>query len=246
MSIKFINKGRGKTKLLDETKFQSSRFTTFNIHDFDTSEMTSFTSFLTNCKQLINADCSNFINSSIENNCGSMFSGCTALTSVDFSNNTTTNTLNIIGMFNGCTSLTSVDFTNSSFASLSLSNTFKNCKLLTEIDLSNITLSNTATSATSAVANMFDGCSALITVDIGHLDLSNYTFTTSTNEVIKGCTNLSNASLNSILKALSTSGVNIPAYKTLQKAGFTEEQANIAVTLSNWQLCVNAGWTTGY
>ena len=35
-------------------------------------------------------------------------------------------------------------------------------------------------------------------------------------------------------------------YKKLKDIGLSRTQAQTCTTLSNWQACVNAGWTTGY
>ena len=59
------------------------------------------------------------------------------------------------------------------------------------------------------------------------------------------CPSLSNDSMNSIMKALSTSNV-YNATKTLNNIGFSSTQAQICTGLSNWSLLQAKGWTTGY
>lgn len=71
--------------------------------------------------------------------CGSMFSGCTGLTSADLSSLTT------VGGISACT------------------NMFSDCTGLTSADMSSLT----TLTASSAFSSMFSGCTSLVTVYIG-------------------------------------------------------------------------------
>ena len=71
-------------------------------------------------------------------NMGSMFSGCSALTSLDVSNFNTQNVKNMNGMFCDCSNLTSLDLTNFNTAKVTdMHFMFKGCSALTSLDLTN-------------------------------------------------------------------------------------------------------------
>ena len=95
-------------------------------------------------------------------NMGSMFSGCSALTSLDVSNFNTQNVKNMNGMFCDCSNLTSLDLTNFNTAKVTnMGNMFLGCSNLTSLDLTNF---NTA--KVTDMHYMFKGCSALTSLDL--------------------------------------------------------------------------------
>ena len=95
-------------------------------------------------------------------NMGSMFSGCSALTSLDVSNFNTQNVKNMNGMFCDCSNLTSLDLTNFNTAKVTnMGNMFLGCPNLTSLDLTNF---NTA--KVTDMHFMFKGCSALTSLDL--------------------------------------------------------------------------------
>ena len=95
-------------------------------------------------------------------NMGSMFSGCSALTSLDVSNFNTQNVKNMNGMFCDCSNLTSLDLTNFNTAKVTnMGNMFLGCSNLTSLDLTNF---NTA--KVTDMHFMFKGCSALTSLDL--------------------------------------------------------------------------------
>ena len=95
-------------------------------------------------------------------NMGSMFSGCSALTSLDVSNFNTQNVKNMNGMFCDCSNLTSLDLTNFNTAEVTnMGNMFLGCSNLTSLDLTNF---NTA--KVTDMHFMFKGCSALTSLDL--------------------------------------------------------------------------------
>lgn len=95
---------------------------------------------------------------------------------------------------------------------------------------------------TSAVslANMFAGC-----LKLKDIKLINTQNVTNMGNMFSLCTELTNESLNNIL-AMCISATSYTGTKTLDYLGLTSTQATTCTTLSNWQACVNAGWTTGY
>ena len=106
------------------------------------------------------------------------------------------------------------------------------------------TLPQFDTKRVKSFQNLVSGCPNLKNVPV--LDTTCTTLQTSAfNQPFKNCPNLTNESLNNIMKMC----INATAYtgtKTLAYAGLSQEQANICMTLSNYQDFVNAGWTTGY
>lgn len=89
---------------------------------------------------------------------------------------------------------------------------------------------------------MFYGCSSLIT--ISEFDTSGLSSLTDT---FTGCNNLSDESLNNILK-MCTNAIWITTlyYKSLKIVGLSQEQAERCKALPNYQAFLDAGWTTGY
>ena len=167
------------------------------------------------------------------------FNGST-FTSIDISGIDTSNVTNMSGMFMNCSRVTSINFSGIDTSNVTnMSGMFMNCSRVTSINFSGIDTSNVTN-----MSNFFNNCTALTSIDISQFDLSKVTGS-NLGCIFYNCTNLNNTSLNSILKALSTSNVS-SYYKKLSQCELTREQAEICVTLSNWSLCENAGWTTGY
>ena len=92
----------------------------------------------------VNADSSN------------MFNGLNDITSIDFDKYFDTDTVtNMASMFSGCSALTSIDLsTFDTSAVADMSSMFKDCSSLSLLNLNNFN-----TSAVTTMANMFDGCS---------------------------------------------------------------------------------------
>ena len=86
---------------------------------------------------------------------------------------------------------------------------------------------------------VFDGCTSLETIPL--LDTSN---TNNMSGIFRGCTNLSDESLNNILQ-MCINATKI-SNKTLSNLGLTSSQADKCKTLSNYSAFTSAGWTTGY
>ena len=220
------------------------------IPNLDTSNATDMSGMFYKCSSLTTIPT---LNTSNVKQIASMFQGCTSLTSLPITN--LGNATNISGICRDCSSLTEIpqfdtskvtEFRNaflgcSSITSLPLFNTssvtnmgsaFSNCSNLTEIpqfDTSNVT----------NMSNMFNGDTNLVTIPI--LNTSKATC----NNMIENCPNLSDESLNNVLYMLANSATS-SSYKTLKRAGFSNEQATTCTTLSNWAACEEAGWITGY
>ena len=118
---------------------------------------------------------------------------------------------------------------------------FNGCTALTSVTFGNIDTTNNG-----SISSMFRNCTNLQDIDWGTFTLTNIHGSTTFNRFFDGCSNLSNNTLNGFLALIPTSGINSSNVKKLSNFGLTQTQAETCETLSNWQACVNAGWTTGY
>ena len=102
---------------------------------------------------------------------GSMFYGCSALTSLNLSSFNTSNVTNMVAMFARCSALTSLDLKNFNTSNVTnMSDMFDGCKALTSLDLSNFNTSNV-----TKMEAMFAHCSALTSLDLKNFNTSNVT-----------------------------------------------------------------------
>lgn len=145
---------------------------------FDYNDKTWMDEMFINCKNM--TECPEITTAPIR--CGSMFEGCSSLTTVNLFN--TSNCSWFVGMFSGCTSLTTVPKFN--ISKMYADNTgpvitrmFNGCSSLTTVDINfnNIT----------AMSDTFYGCSSL--TDLCAINCSKVT---STSNAFKGCYNLVN------------------------------------------------------
>ena len=129
---------------------------------FANARPTSCYLWFANCFYLTEIEGIENLNTEKVTNMGSMFSGCSALTSLDVSNFNTQNVKNMNGMFCDCSNLTSLDLTNFNTAKVTnMGNMFLGCSNLTSLDLTNF---NTA--KVTDMHYMFKGCSALTSLDL--------------------------------------------------------------------------------
>ena len=90
----------------------------------------------------------------------SMFSGCSALTSLDVSNFNTQNVEDMSIMFESCSALSSLDLSKFNTANVkNMEDMFKECRKLSLLDLSNFN-----TERVKDMSSMFSGCSTLQTI----------------------------------------------------------------------------------
>lgn len=90
---------------------------------------------------------------------------------------------------------------------------------------------------------MFYSCNTLKDLNVSDFDISKVT---NMLNMFANCSILSNESLNSILKMLSTVNALSSSNRTFKYLGLTQSQSNKGKTLSNWSLAEAAGWKTGY
>ena len=250
-------KGDG-TPLIDTSQLtdMSSLFNSFanltTIPLLNTSKATSMKYMFGNCYALVTIP---LLDTSNVADMKSMFSGCSKLTEIPLLN--TGKVKNMNNMFYFCRLLTTIPLLNTSQVT-DMGNMFSSCpNLITipQLDTSNVTNMNSMflhcyglksvpqlnTNKVTNTNSMFTGCRDL--VDLPQFDLSNVT---NINNMFDTGSSLSDDSLNNILASVVTATKLESRFKTLDNIGLTKEQATKCTTLSNWQACVSAGWTTGY
>lgn len=145
------------------------------------------------------------------------------------------NTSNVTTMFqaflaSNLTDLANIDTSNV----IDFSYAFRGCKFesFPQLNTSNATGNN----------YMFVECSNLKNLPVLNFkSINNLGF----NNTYSNCTSLTDESLNNILASLITA-TSYGGTKTLAFIGLDSTQATTCTTLSNWQACVDAGWSTGY
>ena len=104
-------------------------------------------------------------------NCASMFSNCSSLTSLDLSSFDTSKVTNMNSMFSGCSLLTSLDLRSFNTSNvMSMSYMFSGCSSLTSLDLSSFDTHNVTN-----IWSMFSDCTSLISLDLSNSDMSKVT-----------------------------------------------------------------------
>ena len=117
-----------------------------------------------------------------------MFSGCSALTSLDLSKFDTQNVTDMRFMFSDCSSLTSLDLSNFDTQSVKKMNyMFSGCSKLTLLNLSKFNTQNV-----TGMYGMFSGCSGLTSLDLSNFNTQNVTGMTS---MFSGCSGLTSLDL---------------------------------------------------
>ena len=135
------------------------------------------------CSNITEIDFSEF-NSSYIIDMIYMFQGCSSLTSINFENFDTSKVTQMRSLFGGCVSLTSLNLSNFKTPQVNwISNLFENCISLTSIDLSSFDTSNVF-----YMDNMFNSCSRLEYVNIQNF-IANYDFDVYYREMFIGTPN---------------------------------------------------------
>ena len=117
-----------------------------------------------------------------------MFSGCSALTSLDLSKFDTQNVTDMRFMFSDCSSLTSLDLSNFDTQSVKkMDYMFSGCSKLTLLNLSKFNTQNV-----TGMYGMFSGCSGLTSLDLSNFNTQNVTGMTS---MFSGCSGLTSLDL---------------------------------------------------
>ena len=156
------------------------------IENLITDEVTTMKEMFSGCSALTSINMSNF-NTENVTTMEEMFFGCSALTSINVSNFNTENMTTMKGMFNNCKALVSLDLSSFNTANVTdMCAMFLGCAALTTLDVSTV---NTA--KVTDMEYMFSGCSALTTIYCDN-DWNSGTVNYS-NDMFIGCTSLTGA-----------------------------------------------------
>ena len=150
---------------------------------FKTYAPTSLREFFKNCKALETISGLENLNTANVTDMNYMFSGCSALTSLDLKNFKTARVKHMYYMFSGCSALTSLDLKNFNTENVTdMYNMFDGCSDLTSLDLTNFN-----TTKVTNMSNMFSFCSALTSLDLTNFSTANVE---RMQEMFKGCSTL--------------------------------------------------------
>ena len=94
-------------------------------------------------------------------------------------------------------------------------------------------------------STMFANCTNLRNVPVFDYKKESLGYRPSVENMFGSCPNLTNESLNNIMGGF-IGRTPQGSTKTLKMLGLSQAQAEICITLSNWQALLEAGWTTGY
>ena len=159
------------------------------LDNLNTENVTNMNSMFSGCSALTTLDLLN-LNTEKVTKMSFMFDGCKALTSLDLSNFNTENVTNMSWMFRNCSALTTLDVTG--FNTEKVTNMglmFAGCSALTKLDVSNFNTKNVA-----KMNSMFAGCSALTSLDVSGFNTANVT---DMGYMFKGCSALTSLDVSS-------------------------------------------------
>ena len=112
------------------------------------------------CKNLTTIEGIEYLNTENVTSMSLMFSGCSALTTLNLSNFDTQSVTNMTGMFSDCRALTTLDVSNFNTQNVTdMSYMFFNCSAITTLDIANFDTKNV-----TDMSYMFYNCSALKTI----------------------------------------------------------------------------------
>ena len=132
------------------------------INNLNTTQVKTMGSMFNGCSSLTSLDLSGFDTSNVTD-MSFMFNYCSRLTSLDLSGCNMSNVMSMSSMFRGCISLTSLDLSGCNTSNVTnMEEMFYNCESLTGLDLSGFNTSNVTN-----MRGMFDGCSSLTTIYVG-------------------------------------------------------------------------------
>ena len=201
------------------------------------------------------------------NNCYNMFSECSSITEIDFSNFDTSLVISMSSMFENCLSLTSLDLSNFNTSLVTEMNCmFWNCLSLTSLNLSNfntslvidmncmffncssitsLNLSSFETSLVTVMTGMFCNCSSLTSLDLSNFDTSQVT---EIYGMFCGCSSLTSLDLSSFNTSQVTSAIGL-----FSSCSFLilldSDDFNISQALDNFEFmdsCINLEYINIY
>ena len=178
----WIEKKDDITKVVFDASFANARptscfswFQDFNkleqiegIENLNTTNVTEMGSMFYGCSQLTSLDVTHFNTANVVH-MTNMFVNCSSLASLDVTHFNTENVANMGSMFYGCSSLASLDVTHFNTENVvNMGSMFYGCSSLTSLDVTHFNTENVAN-----MGSMFDGCSSLTSLDVTHLNTAN-------------------------------------------------------------------------
>ena len=165
--------------------YNCSNLTSLDFSNCNTSKVTSIHWMFCNCSKLVSLDLSSFSTSKVTD-MSHMFCNCKSLTTLDLSNFDTSKVTDMRYMFCGCLKLTSLDLSSFDTSNVTYMRwMFKCCSSLTQLDLSNFD-----TSKVTKMYEMFNSCSKLTTIYVSNK--WNVDNVTESEEMFTDCINLPN------------------------------------------------------
>ena len=120
--------------------------TSLDLSSFNTSNVIDMSYMFWKCSSLEELNLGNDFTTNSATNMGSVFNGCSSLTSLDVSNFTTNNVTNMDAMFRKCSSLTSLNLSNFNTSNVTdMDYMFQDCHALTSLDLSSFRMNSNPT-----------------------------------------------------------------------------------------------------
>ncbi len=151
---------------------------------------TSCYQWFSNMKHLATVEGLSNLNTSEVTSMSQMFSGCSALSSIDLSAISTSKVTDMSSLFSGCKSLTELDLSGWDTDNVTdMSSLFQECSALTTLNMKNWNTSNV-----QSMKAMFAGCSALSSLDLLSF---NTAAVTDMKEMFASCSSLTTLDLTS-------------------------------------------------
>ena len=138
----------------------ASNLETVDLTGWDSSRISSFTTFFKNCSKLRTITGINDIDTSSVTTLYQMFDNCSSLETLDLSKWDVSNVTNMSGTFSACSSLTALNLKGWNPKLTTATSIFRDCSSLTSI----VGLNTFDVSGSTSFASMFNGCSSLETI----------------------------------------------------------------------------------
>ena len=203
------------------------------IENLNTVNVTSMSNMFSGCSALTSLDLSKF-NTQNVTDMRFMFSDCSSLTSLDLSNFDTQSVKKMDYMFSGCSKLTLLNLSKFNTQNVTgMYGMFSGCSGLTSLDLSNFNTQNV-----TGMTSMFSGCSGLTSLDLSKFDTQKVT---TMGYMFKGCSALTTIYVSN--KFVTTNvdfGTDMFSGCTLLKGATVYDDSNTNHTYANY----NTGYFT--
>ena len=148
--------------------FNCDDIITIDLSKFDTSKVTDMSGMFSRCSKLTSIEFSDNFDTSKVTDMNNMFYYCSGLTELDLSSFDTSNVINMSSMFNNCSSLTSLDLNHfDTFNVEDFMHMFWNCNNLITLDISNFNINKENT----FIKNMIK-CDKLKTLNIKNIKIN--------------------------------------------------------------------------